>query len=91
MLLTIIVKHEGKEYALAKATTVGRIQGTAQLVQEFMPKLWPDAVCWVSTDTVLNGEVEMHPDRDWIINKLREIALPHPRSIIEIETEYERL
>jgi len=91
MNLAVIVQHKGEEYALAKSTTVERIQGIAFLVKEFMPKLWPDAVFWVSTDKVLNGEVAMHPQRDDIINRLREIALPHPKPIIDIEVEYERI
>jgi hypothetical protein len=85
------MKRNGEEYALAKSVTVGRIQTPINLVQNYLPKLYPDADYWVSTDKVLNGEVEIHPERDKIMDRLRAIARPNVMEIIDIEVEYERI
>jgi hypothetical protein len=92
MNIAIIMKRNGEEYALAKSATVERIQNARRLVECSLGILYPDAVYWISTDTVLNGEVAIHPERDKIMNRLRELAIqPDPMPIIDIEVEYERI
>jgi hypothetical protein len=92
MNLAIIMKYKGEEYALAKSATVQRMEAPKRLVERGLHEIFPGVQCWISTDTVLNGEVAIHPDRDKIMNRLREIALDTgPLPIIEIEAEYERI
>jgi hypothetical protein len=91
MNLAIIMKYKGEEYALAKSATVQRMEAAKHLVELGLDEVFPGVQCWVSTDTVLNGEVAIHPQRDKIMNQLREIALRPPFHIIDIEVEYERI
>ena len=91
MNLAIIMKYKGEEYALAKTTTVERLQSPRYLVEGYLNTLLPGAEYWISTDIVMNGEVSIHPERNKIMNMLREIALHQPQREMEIEVEYERI
>lgn len=88
MRFAILVKIDGEEYALLKTDNSERIEALAGLCRH-IEAVFPgqDAECFASTDRSTNVHVGMHPDRIWIIDKLRALEHPLPDEII-IEGDY---
>jgi hypothetical protein len=82
MKYAITVTHDGQQYALVKTDNYERVEVIAALCAMHMEKLYPGAICEISTDRSRNTMVEMHPDKDWIIDKLRGYEFPLPHEVI---------
>lgn len=83
-----IILQEGKtKRALLKTDNDERTEMLSILCQRHMKKLYPKATWEISADRTLNTMVEMHTDREWIIDRLRAYELPLPYEVI-IEGDY---
>jgi hypothetical protein len=89
MKYAVVLANDGDQHALVKSDNDERIQVIAILCRQHIHKLFPQAICEVSTDRSFNAMVEMHPDREWIIDKLRGYEFPLPSEVI-IEGVYRR-
>lgn len=91
MRFAVIIRENGTEYSLIKTSDEDRANAVAVLSQLHMKKLRPDAHISLSVNRSLNRAIEMHPQRDEIIDGLRALEFPLPVREYVIEGEYRRL
>jgi hypothetical protein len=84
MNFVLVVYGDGEQYALKKSTHWEGVEALYRLCQLHLKDIL-GAECEVSTDRAFNATVEMHPDREWIINEMRKREFPEPKIALQYD------
>lgn len=90
----LITEHNGeaeKTHALIKTDNDRRFAALWALCLTHLDTVRPGMRAFASSDRALNALTPMHPDKDFIIEKLREAEFPLPGNEIVIDGEFTRL
>lgn len=87
----LIIEHGGEDAAIIKSNDTRRVEALARLCALHLSALRPGARLYYSDDPAQNAHTPMHPEKDAIIDGLRALEFPLPKSEIVIEGEWRRI
>lgn len=91
MTYAIVLILDGEKYALIKTDNEARASIFVALCERYMKQIFPKAQVQISKNLTLNKQLCIHPEKEWIINRLRELHMAIPTGSSDIiEGEYER-
>jgi len=83
----MIITDETGDHALVKTDDEKTMYAIGMLCKSHLVKVKPEAKFFPSLDRHVNAMIGMHPDKQWIIDKMRGHEFPLPKDSIQIDGE----